>query len=236
MEAIQEDIGEGILQCTNHTYKNTTTPGGICAFCLQEKLGMLVSSSTTASTLSMQTNNINSTNNYDYHHFDKMRKPRNVKSVETFTPGHVHMLEADKVQDHSHKRKGFWSFLHYSSFKHSSRAKKTEKPIQVYSRSRSVGCGSSRSFSGDFIEKISTGLDGCTLRRIESQRESKHIVSSSSSYIEENGNGKSTIKGIKSWGWFLASPMRALSKKRESLKKNATANLDAIPSLLIVRN
>ncbi|KAG6524170.1 uncharacterized protein LOC122045780 [Zingiber officinale] len=39
-------------------------------------------------------------------------------------------------------------------------------------RSRSVGCGS-RSFSGDFLERISTGLGDCTLRRVESQREAK---------------------------------------------------------------
>uniref|UniRef100_A0A7N0UIK0 Uncharacterized protein n=1 Tax=Kalanchoe fedtschenkoi TaxID=63787 RepID=A0A7N0UIK0_KALFE len=38
------------------------------------------------------------------------------------------------------------------------------------SRSRSVGCGS-RSFSGDFFERLSTGLGDCTLRRVESQRE-----------------------------------------------------------------
>ncbi|KAG6480006.1 hypothetical protein ZIOFF_063483 [Zingiber officinale] len=40
------------------------------------------------------------------------------------------------------------------------------------SRSRSVGCGS-RSFSGDFLERISTGFGDCTLRRVESQREAK---------------------------------------------------------------
>ncbi|KAI4311148.1 hypothetical protein MLD38_036066 [Melastoma candidum] len=53
------------------------------------------------------------------------------------------------------------------------------------SRSRSVGCGS-RSFSGDFFERISTGFGDCTLRRVESQREpnghghhlSKHRASS----------------------------------------------------------
>ncbi|RWW60946.1 hypothetical protein BHE74_00032020 [Ensete ventricosum] len=39
-------------------------------------------------------------------------------------------------------------------------------------RSRSVGCGS-RSFSGDFLERISTGVGDCTLRRVESQREAK---------------------------------------------------------------
>ncbi|KAF8390802.1 hypothetical protein HHK36_025330 [Tetracentron sinense] len=42
-------------------------------------------------------------------------------------------------------------------------------------RSRSVGCGS-RSFSGDFLERISTGFGDCTLRRVESQREAKPKV------------------------------------------------------------
>ncbi|CAM8918336.1 unnamed protein product [Rhodiola kirilowii] len=41
---------------------------------------------------------------------------------------------------------------------------------QKVSRSRSVGCGS-RSFSGDFFERLSTGLGDCTIRRVESQRE-----------------------------------------------------------------
>ncbi|KAG8070869.1 hypothetical protein GUJ93_ZPchr0006g44742 [Zizania palustris] len=56
-----------------------------------------------------------------------------------------------------------------------------ESPRQVSSsssfgrkvaRSRSVGCGS-RSFSGDFLERISNGFGDCTLRRVESQREHK---------------------------------------------------------------
>ncbi|KAG2305564.1 hypothetical protein Bca4012_059621 [Brassica carinata] len=38
------------------------------------------------------------------------------------------------------------------------------------SRSRSVGCGS-RSFSGEFFERITHGFGDCTLRRVESQRE-----------------------------------------------------------------
>ncbi|XP_073277494.1 uncharacterized protein [Primulina huaijiensis] len=44
MEIVHEDLGEGNMGCVNHQYKNST-PGGICAFCLQEKLGKLVSSS-----------------------------------------------------------------------------------------------------------------------------------------------------------------------------------------------
>ncbi|CAH8358392.1 unnamed protein product [Eruca vesicaria subsp. sativa] len=51
------------------------------------------------------------------------------------------------------------------------------------SRSRSVGCGS-RSFSGEFFERITHGFGDCTLRRVESQREgnnNKGKVSSNSS-------------------------------------------------------
>ncbi|XP_073299995.1 uncharacterized protein [Primulina huaijiensis] len=44
MEVVHEDMGDGTMQCMNHPYKNST-PGGICAFCLQEKLGNLISSS-----------------------------------------------------------------------------------------------------------------------------------------------------------------------------------------------
>uniref|UniRef100_A0A2P2QM65 Uncharacterized protein LOC105643449 n=1 Tax=Rhizophora mucronata TaxID=61149 RepID=A0A2P2QM65_RHIMU len=51
------------------------------------------------------------------------------------------------------------------------------------SRSRSVGCGS-RSFSGDFFERISTGFGDCTLRRVESQREGKPKVAATSNIKE----------------------------------------------------
>ncbi|XP_057431417.1 uncharacterized protein LOC130724241 [Lotus japonicus] len=148
------------------------------------------------------------------------------------------------------------------------------------SRSRSVGCGS-RSFSGDFFERISTGLGDCTLRRVESQREgskskvgsashcmkervrcgglfggfmmmtssstssssaSSYWISSSSADDGINGDSLSHGKG-RSWGWTLASPMRAFSSKnsskdnkRGSSVKNPTPNLSAIPSLLTVRS
>ncbi|KAE9594229.1 hypothetical protein Lalb_Chr18g0051571 [Lupinus albus] len=57
------------------------------------------------------------------------------------------------------------------------------------SRSKSVGCGS-RSFSGDFFEKISTGFGDCTLRRVESQREGKTkmgsaVVNQHNHYMKE---------------------------------------------------
>ncbi|XP_058723495.1 cell wall protein RBR3 [Vicia villosa] len=151
-----------------------------------------------------------------------------------------------------------------------------EQEQRKVSRSRSVGCGS-RSFSGDFFEKFSTGFGDCTLRRVESQREGKankvipscsssssaatgnrniqHCMkdrvkcggifggfmmmnSSSSSYWVSNGeDGRSRS----SWGWALASPMRAFSSKSSSKdnkstsEKNNTPNLSAVPSLLIAR-
>ena len=43
-------------------------------------------------------------------------------------------------------------------------------------RSRSVGCGS-RSFSGDFFERISNGFGDCALKRNESQREHTKAIS-----------------------------------------------------------
>lgn len=138
------------------------------------------------------------------------------------------------------------------------------------SRSRSVGCGS-RSFSGDFFERISTGFGDCTLRRVESQREGKPKMkqsdcsrqrarcggifggfgltssSSSSHLIAASDRGGKSMVGLghlshgrtKSWGWALASPMRAFGKssavKRGDVSaKNAAPNLAAIPSLLAV--
>ncbi|XP_039155458.1 uncharacterized protein LOC120286916 [Eucalyptus grandis] len=162
------------------------------------------------------------------------------------------------------------------------------------SRSRSVGCGS-RSFSGDFFERISTGFIGdCTaLRRVESHREGKppraststatseahhhhhphyphqcmkervrcggifggfaianaanssssissssassssYWVPSSSNSAEDNVNhiGASSKPAVyphhhgrsRSWGWALASPMRAFGRPSSSGKRNAGA-------------
>lgn len=45
MNCLPEDNGDGSMLCTEHPFKNNTPAGGICAFCLQEKLGKLVSSS-----------------------------------------------------------------------------------------------------------------------------------------------------------------------------------------------
>ncbi|CAN1247545.1 hypothetical protein LINPERPRIM_LOCUS6374 [Linum perenne] len=62
---------------------------------------------------------------------------------------------------------------------------------RAVSVSRSVGCGS-RSFSGDFFERISTGFGDCTLRRVESQR-------------EVGGNMKERVKCGGIFGGFIMS-------------------------------
>ncbi|KAG7612361.1 unnamed protein product [Arabidopsis thaliana] len=54
------------------------------------------------------------------------------------------------------------------------------------SRSRSVGCGS-RSFSGDFFERITNGFGDCTLRRVESQREGNNNKGNKVSSNSSNG-------------------------------------------------
>lgn len=306
MEVVQEDMGEGNMQCTDHPYKNST-PGGICAFCLQEKLGKLVSSSfpvavfpssssssspsfrsdfggsTTASTLAVRPNaaaaapthsnmvSYGSANHSDcdynqYYarrsklmflstHRKKKKKEASMaaadsasivfkRSKSTTTPRRgIHFLEADEAEDYSPHKRGFWSFLYLSS-KHSttrkaerggqrdisypssvssaaaasavgssmncsmrSREKKKEELVVVdenespeeaavdrkVSRSRSVGCGS-RSFSGDFFERISTGFGDCTLRRVESQREGKPKVHSIHRNSGASGGGQDCIK------------------------------------------
>ncbi|KAJ4867632.1 hypothetical protein Rs2_50826 [Raphanus sativus] len=104
-------------------------------------------------------------------------------------------------------------------------------------RSRSVGCGS-RSFSGDFFERISNGFGDCALRRIESQREPTKVISNGGGGGEaaddamsemvkcggifggfmimtsSSSAASSTVDhhhkmGNRSWGWAFASPMRA---------------------------
>ncbi|KZV49321.1 hypothetical protein F511_38588 [Dorcoceras hygrometricum] len=239
MEVVHEDMGDGTMQCMNHPYKNST-PGGICAFCLQEKLGNLISSSfsvaicpssssspspsfrsdigasrsLTAATAAglgggggstLQLCSIASSSSADNSASIVFER-----SKSTTTPRRgMHVL--NYPDDYSPHRRGFWSFLYLSKNSASKKSdtnsnkdpnftpatpstigsssairsmeKKKEDFVVVdendspsydrkVSRSRSVGCGS-RSFSGDFFERISTGFGDCTLRRVESHREGK---------------------------------------------------------------
>ncbi|RRT42860.1 hypothetical protein B296_00056182 [Ensete ventricosum] len=63
-------------------------------------------------------------------------------------------------------------------------------------RSRSVGCGS-RSFSGDFLERISTGFGDCTLRRAESHREAKSKIVLHLDQHHNNGEQQQQRSGTK---------------------------------------
>ncbi|XP_076881349.1 uncharacterized protein LOC143529440 [Bidens hawaiensis] len=253
MDALQDDTGDGSMQCTEHPFKNNTPAGGICAICLQEKLGKLVSSSfpiavfpsssssspsfrsdngfinnnhsintaTMASntTSSISNNHISPSNNttttkcHRHHYHSRMmhligQKKKKKKNHNIIIDGNNNnntLLKRSKSSatylddglTSPHKR-GFWSFIHLQKHPKTHRdissnmlrastvrsnqtdreiivVEETESPCpydRKVSRSRSVGCGS-RSFSGDFFERISTGFGDCTLRRVESHREGK---------------------------------------------------------------
>ncbi|KAH7856519.1 hypothetical protein Vadar_002415 [Vaccinium darrowii] len=210
------------------------------------------------------------------------------RSKSTSTQGRLHFMDSDS-EFNSPRKRGFWSFLRHSNNKNTKEicyssctstsmrgfpqlSRETPQRIEEVeetsmdspnharvSRSRSVGCGS-RSFSGDFFERISTGFGDCTLRRVESQREGKPRATPGR---RRHGGGQDIIKErvkcaeaaaatatpaaahlshgrSKSWGWAFASPIRGFSKpssvKREGSKNSSTAtpNLNAIPSLLTV--
>lgn len=126
------------------------------------------------------------------------------------------------------------------------------------SRSRSVGCGS-RSFSGDFFERISTGFGDCTLRRVESQREGNKVnkvgsnimkervrcggifggfmmmtsssSSSTSSYWVSSNVDDGIGRSKNTWAWALASPIRAFTKNSS---KDNKRDKNATPNLSAV--
>ncbi|KAJ8644329.1 hypothetical protein MRB53_006077 [Persea americana] len=223
-----EDMGEG-MQCSDHPYRNN--PGGICAFCLQEKLGKLVSSSksnsfypvpapSSSSSSPSRSDYVSATavggvavvNNNNIHVGGRTQIPffaHKKKKVISSDAGALVLKRSRSVavprhhctDDSPRLRKGFWSFLRRRAAKPQqqhhqqpgspggrkddaggSTGDENESPNssshasssfgRKVARSRSVGCGS-RSFSGDFLERISTGLGDCALRRVESQREAK---------------------------------------------------------------
>ncbi|KAJ0244373.1 Vitellogenin-like protein [Hirschfeldia incana] len=122
-------------------------------------------------------------------------------------------------------------------------------------RSRSVGCGS-RSFSGDFFERISNGFGDCALRRIESQREHTKVISNGgggeaaddavSEMVKCGGifsgfmimpSASSTVvhhkMGNRSWGWGFASPMRAktTTHRGRTITESSTTDKNTSPNL-----
>ncbi|RDX85666.1 hypothetical protein CR513_33114, partial [Mucuna pruriens] len=267
----RDQVGAEGMHCIDHPHRNNPTSTGICAFCLQEKLGKLVSSSfpSPPSSLPPPLSSLSD-------HPTRSRLPfhlPNTTSSTNSSSDNIH-FKRSKSTATPRRNHGFWSFLYPSSKpkgfgptgkpKCPGSSKKTDRVIaeeekcvgsssssSKVSRSRSVGCGS-RSFSGDFFERISSGLGDCTLRRVESQREGKPCIkervrcggifagfavtssSSSSSSSWDDAKGRT-------WGWAFASPIRALATKPSSKRltdaspNNATPNLSAIPSLLTVR-
>ncbi|KAJ0234129.1 Vitellogenin-like protein [Hirschfeldia incana] len=126
-------------------------------------------------------------------------------------------------------------------------------------RSRSVGCGS-RSFSGDFFERISNGFGDCALKRIESQREHTKVISNSgeaadamSQMVKCGGifggfmimtssssstSASSTVDhhhhklGNKSaWGRAFASPMRAKTTHKGGTITESSTDKITTPNL-----
>ncbi|KAK8511284.1 hypothetical protein V6N11_046600 [Hibiscus sabdariffa] len=205
-----DDTADGMQICSNHPYRNNNAnPGGICAFCLQEKLGKLVSSSFPLP-LRASPSSSSSSPSFRSDTGSKLAagKGDDAKEDEARRGRTPFLLAKKKKKNHddriifsrsrstvTHRGSkffdGFWSFLYLSSKPHASKPAPapavaasddgsingtttitTIATAAKVSRSRSVGCGS-RSFSGDFFERISTGFGDCTLRRVESQREGK---------------------------------------------------------------
>lgn len=297
MEVVPEDSGDGSMVCRVHQgYKNNSSPpGGICALCLQDKLGKLVSSSfpssifpsTSSSPPSQSHSPSPSSSSLSFVISDSVIPPPHPpipasskhsqwpklsflhKNSDKHKGIVFHRSKSTAVtrrvdfpsHDFSPKRKGFWSYLGWSAGTSFRQRSVREDGGACFSgdderrvaRSRSVGCGS-RSFSGDFFERISTFGD-CTLRRVESQREGKvkntpihggatgdrvkcgGIFGGFSHAPPGSAAGAAAHGRSRSWGWAFASPMRAFSKRESGGSKrnaNATPNLGAIPSLLAV--
>ncbi|KAE8668003.1 hypothetical protein F3Y22_tig00112350pilonHSYRG00069 [Hibiscus syriacus] len=202
--ANDDDMADGMQFCSNHRNNNN----GICAFCLQEKLGKLVSSSfplplraSPSSSSSSHSFRSDTTSNVvvddgKEHHTRRARMPfvlAKKKNDHDRGRDGVMLKRSKSTAIPRGSKNGFWSFLYLSSKKQDCEVSSIPAPAVVaaagggsddgnrkVSRSRSVGCGS-RSFSGDFFERISTGFGDCALRRVESQREGKPKVSSSCS-------------------------------------------------------
>ncbi|XP_010482192.1 PREDICTED: vitellogenin-2-like [Camelina sativa] len=93
------------------------------------------------------------------------------------------------------------------------------------SRSRSVGCGS-RSFSGDFFERITNGFGDCTLRRVESQREgnnNKAKVSNSSSSSNPSNGVREMVRCGGIFGGFMIMTSSSSSSSSSSWVSSSSA-------------
>ncbi|KAL2922925.1 Microtubule-actin cross-linking factor 1 [Bienertia sinuspersici] len=159
------------MHCSDHPFRSTSPGGGICAFCLQDKLGKLVSSSSSffipsssssspsfrSDTLPSSTTTTNNTTTTTTSFKKDKLPPPTTNSTATSASAEMTATATVTAVDEGEE----------SPNSSGSNAASFGRKV---SRSRSVGCGS-RSFSGDFFERISTGFGDCTLRRVESHRE-----------------------------------------------------------------
>lgn len=238
---------QDVAYCSEHPYPPGAAAAagvalggsGICAFCLQEKLGMLVSSSKSSPfhpppssvtppssepPVPLQASATSGMPIPLHKAASAASGLRRSKSVAPRPEEPPLASNPSSINADSPRKKSFWSFL-YSSSSSSHRSASSSlasgeqgapssarrKSVSVASaasaslgrrleaieepadqspsrrsegsgssssfgrkvaRSRSVGCGS-RSFSGDFLERLSTGFGDCALRRVESHREPK---------------------------------------------------------------
>lgn len=270
------------MQCQEHPYRANL--GGICAYCLQEKLQKLasscdsfpaihnsssspassslsfrstyVSSSSSSSSVAAATANSRSRMSFFGGYIGKKKDTaatvsmggRGVKRVNTSNRSSNTVAPTTFQPMDSPRRRWFWSFLsqHSNPNDNSHRRKmedlmppkrlvvvenedETEESLPVV-RSRSVGCGS-RSFSGDFLERISTGLGDCgALRRAESQREGKIALHRTSTSAAESNNYNDNTTGqqqrVKCGGIFggfgISTPTPTLSSTT-SISSSAAA-------------
>ncbi|XP_057476856.1 uncharacterized protein LOC130764569 [Actinidia eriantha] len=234
MEALQEDMGgEASTQCSNHPF-TTAAPGGICAFCLQEKLDKLVSSSVPTAIFPSSSSSPSPSFRSDFgapkspthllphcptprfqaeqvHHRGPPRRavhgggsgqpPEERFLVVLHIYKHIHLSKHNNtriIDNHSKDEVPANGSFPAKKREEFAAVDQSESPDvaavgRKVSRSRSVGCGS-RSFSGDFFERISTGFGDCTLRRVESQREGKHKTAPLHHRRRDGGGGEEYIK------------------------------------------
>ncbi|KAE8698237.1 hypothetical protein F3Y22_tig00110600pilonHSYRG00039 [Hibiscus syriacus] len=255
-----DDLADGMQFCSNHRNNNSNNHGGICAFCLQEKLGKLVSSSfplplraspsSSSSSHSFRSDTASNGVAAAAYGGDKREDGKEYHARRTRMP----FVLAKKKKKNDHDRRGdgvmlkrskssaiprgsaskFWSFLYLSSKKQACEVGSIPEPETAaggvsddgnrkVSRSRSVGCGS-RSFSGDFFERISTGFGDCALRRVESQREGRPKASSSCS----SSSMKERVKCGGIFGGFMILTPSSSSSSSSSYWVSSSATEDHI--------
>lgn len=121
------------MQCSKHPYKSNPNPGGICAFCLQEKLGKLVSSSNSSSPF-FPLHPPPSSNN---------SSPPSFRSMDTVQPNTNNNTSSSSsysshVRNHRSRSSRISSFLSSTSAHHPHQHKKKQQPPKSTSSSSSA--------------------------------------------------------------------------------------------------